>query len=103
MTFIFNNYYPPSSLVEFQLVVVDETVCESAASATVCVQLRTDTEREVTASVQPSDLSTQSESCLVVMQYTYYTLRSMLSLDCIITGCVIALTILSACTSNRCK
>ncbi len=55
--------------------VVDETVCESVASAMVYVQLRTDTEREVTATVQPSDLSTQSESCLVVMQYTYYTVQ----------------------------
>ena len=44
--------------------VVNETVCENDGSAMVCVQLRTDTEREVTASVQPSDLSTQSECCI---------------------------------------
>ncbi len=46
------------------MVIVNETVCESDGSAMVCVQLRTDTEREVTASVQPSDLSTQSECCI---------------------------------------
>ena len=46
------------------MVIVNETVCESDGSAKVCVQLRTVTEREVTASVQPSDLSTQSECCI---------------------------------------
>ncbi len=54
--------YPLSPLVVFQLVVVNETVCESAASAMVCVQLKTDTKREATATVQTSDLSARSKS-----------------------------------------
>ncbi len=53
-------------LVQLQLV-IDETVCESNGAARVCVQLGTDTEREVTASVQTSDLSARSESCMVVL------------------------------------
>ncbi len=40
-------------------------MCESDGPATVCVQLKTDTEREVMATVQTSDLSAQSESCML--------------------------------------
>ena len=47
--------------VELQLVVATESVCEGAGPATVCVWLRTDTEREVTATVETSDLSAQSK------------------------------------------
>ena len=61
---------PPPRIVELQLV-IDETVCESAALATVCVQLRTDTEREVTAIVQTSDISARSESCMLGGVYNY--------------------------------
>ncbi len=57
-------FFPPPryNIVELQLVVVN--VCESDGPATVCVQLRTDTEREATATVQTSDLSALSESCM---------------------------------------
>ena len=39
-----------------------ESVCEGAGSAMVCVLLRTDTETEVTATVEPSDLSATSKT-----------------------------------------
>ncbi len=67
---IYSFLSPSPYIVELQLV-IDETVCESAALATVCVQLRTDTEREVTAIVQTSDISARSESCMLGGVYNY--------------------------------
>ena len=58
----FLSFLDPVYIVELQLVV--ENVCESEGPAMVCVQLRTDTERGATATVQTSDLSARSESIM---------------------------------------
>ncbi len=66
-----SHSFPLSPLVQLQLV-IDEPVCESNGAARVCVQLGTDTEREVTATVQTSDISARSESCMVVLLESLY-------------------------------
>ncbi len=68
-----------ASLVQLQLV-IDETVCESNGATRVCVQLGTDTEREVTASVQTSDLSARSESCMPDGGFTRKCIESIYQL-----------------------
>ncbi len=95
----FLSFLDPVYIVELQLVV--ENVCESEGPAMVCVQLKTNTEREVTATVQTSDLSARSELCM----HTFFTCYSILCASQYYGSfyCVIALsvTIISLILPNR--
>ncbi len=85
----FLSFLDPVYIVELQLVV--ENVCESEGPAMVCVQLKTNTEREVTATVQTSDLSARSELCM----HTFFACYSILCASQYYGSfyCVIALSV----------